>query len=135
MAIAVRSLCGVCTASFGWMVLAAAALGCGGGPRSGALEDGAGSAREPSTAPASSAPATGASADDNAPPPAVDAGAQADECWQVAEGCRCATEGQVLACKGQQFNFGDYVSCAGVRECVHGTWTACASTNFVLTRR
>jgi hypothetical protein len=120
------------------MVLAAAALGCGGGSHSRTLEDGAGTAREPNaastasaTSPASSAPAGG----DTPPPSAADAGAQPGDCWQVTEGCRCATEGQVVACKGQVLNFGDYVSCAGVRECVNGTWGACESTNFVLTHR
>jgi len=97
---------------------------CGGAPGSEALRDGADTRQpEPSTAPAASGSA--ASALENPP------GAQAGNCTEVAEGCLCGNEGEVVACQGRRYDFGDYVTCAGVRQCLHGTWGACVSTNFV----
>ena len=106
----------------GFLLLAAGA--CGAGPGSETLHDGADTQQaEPNTAPAGSGIA--------ASPPGNPPSAQPGECTDVAEGCVCANEGDVVACQGHRYDFGDYVSCAGVRQCLHGTWGACISTNYV----
>jgi hypothetical protein len=98
------------------VLLASAAAGCSGDPDSENLRDTAGTASRP------------------APSPGTDSDAQRSQpvdCWAVAEGCRCSEEGQVAACQSQRLDFGDYVTCSGVRQCVHGTWGACIPTHFV----
>jgi hypothetical protein len=109
-------------AAVAFFLLAAGA--CGAGPESEALHDGADTRQAaPATAPVSSGvPATVASN-----PPS----AQPADCTAVAEGCVCATEGEVVPCQGHRYDFGDYVSCAGVRQCARGTWGACIPTNYL----
>jgi hypothetical protein len=109
-------------------LLLTAAASCGGGPGE-SLQDGAeNGAPGPNAGTATAGETTPAPA---TTPSAAASSTPAGECWAVAEGCRCADEGKVVACKGKLNDFGDYVSCTGVRECSHGVWGACLSTNYV----
>jgi hypothetical protein len=103
----------------GVLVLLAALPACSGGAKSRTLSDGAGTA-DP-------VPSTGAIDDAGAPPPS--------ECWGLEEGCRCADAGATVACKGPVFRAGDYISCAGTRQCVGGFWGPCWPQNYVTTTR
>ncbi len=102
------------------LLLASASASCGGGPEG--LHDGAENKEvDPVASPAPAAPAT--SGDSPVAQPA--------DCWNVAEGCHCTTQGEVVTCQGRRYNFGDYVTCAGERECVNGAWGPCIATHFV----
>jgi hypothetical protein len=107
---------------FACILFATAAAACGDDPGSENLRDTAGTARRPvpTAAPAATSSTNG---DAQSSHPVA--------CTAVAEGCRCADEGQVAACQSQRFDFGDFVTCSGVRQCVHGTWGACIPTHFV----
>lgn len=109
------------------LLLAAAGASCGGGPE--ALQDGAENTSDKGEAVASPVPAAASDAGSSA---ASDTpSGQPAACWNVATGCRCANEGQVVACQGRRYDFGDYVSCAGERQCVNGTWGPCISTHYL----
>ncbi len=109
-------------------LLVAAQAACSGDPgSSGTLIDSAGEGHGSTSGAGPSAAGT-SSATNGAPsgePTDCTAGA-------VAEGCHCADEGQVVACQGQRLDFGDYVTCAGVRECVRGAWGPCITNHFVV---
>jgi hypothetical protein len=111
---------------FACILLATGATACSGDPGSENLHDGAGTTTRPAptATPSPTAAATSGTASDAQR-------SQPVECSAVAEGCRCSDEGQVAACQSQRFDFGDYVTCSGVRQCVHGTWGACIPTHFV----
>jgi hypothetical protein len=111
---------------FAFAVFASASAACGGDPGSENLHDGASNGRRtvPTAAPSpKSAPTSGDGGSSQSTQPA--------ECWAVAEGCRCTHEGEVTACQSQRLDFGDYVTCAGERQCVQGTWGPCIATHFV----
>jgi hypothetical protein len=103
------------------LLLSGATAACGGGPDSGALKDGAGmGAPTPADA--------GANADGSpAPGPVV---APPGGCWRNEQGCNCSDWGQTVACKGPVFRDGNYVTCAGTRECVNGVWGPCWPPNY-----
>jgi hypothetical protein len=90
------------------VLLAAAA--CGGEPGDRSLSDGA-------SAPTAKHPDAG-------PSPGA-------TCWGVEEGCSCADWGATVSCKSVVLDFGDYVTCAGTRECVRGVWGPCVPPHFV----
>jgi hypothetical protein len=103
------------------LLVAVLAASCGGGPGAESLHDGA----ETMTA----APDTDASSA-TAPASGAPGAGQALDCWREDEGCRCTDWGATVECKARVSSFGDYVSCAGVRQCVRGYWGPCIPPTF-----
>jgi hypothetical protein len=109
----------------GCILLAAGSVACGGDPGSSeTLHDTAGEGHSSTSVAGPSGHTSPSSGASSAQPTDCTAGA-------VAEGCRCTDEGQVVACQAQRLDFGDYVTCAGVRQCAHGAWGSCLENRFL----
>jgi hypothetical protein len=51
-------------------------------------------------------------------------------CWRVEQGCQCQDWGETVACQTPVYRDGDYVTCAGTRACIRGTWGPCWPPNY-----
>jgi hypothetical protein len=112
-------------AGFARVVCTAVALaGCGGGPGSQGVSDGA---NTNPYVPTVSSPDT-----DGGAPAATDAGAQPTLCGQQPElGCPCEHAGDTASCHGPVVRSGNYITCAGTRACLPaGVWGPCMPPTY-----
>ncbi len=109
-------------ASFVWialsLLLSGLSVGCGGGPGSRSLHDGAQTDVDVSGD-------TGASPAPGAGPATAPSSDSADGCWSQEMGCHCANSGQTASCHASVLRDGDYATCSGTRACIDGTWGPC----------
>jgi hypothetical protein len=103
------------------LLLSGATVACGGGPGSGTLTDSAGMGT-PTPTDAGANPDGDPASNPMLPPPSP--------CWRAEQGCHCADPGATVACKAPVFRDGDYVTCAGTRECIGGIWGPCWPPNY-----